>query len=174
MPRMNGECVVNNNRFSLSGAVLWLARVVYTWWRTVARMRRCFHSMWWSQSRCKDAVCLHTHLQNLSPDYLIWPSFSFSLFFGFQSKHLAPKSMTSTSGTHTGSCAVIGFWFVSPELFVCSYWVIEWRSGDDRLRNKSVRAHKWVWTRKSGESLWTHNAPPEPAVRKITIEKNME
>ena len=43
-------------------------------------------------------------------------------------------------------------------------------SGDNRLRNKSVRAHEWLWARKSGESLWTHNAPPEPAVRKILIE----
>jgi len=48
-----------------------------------------------------------------------------------------------------------------------------WHSGDDRLRNKSVRAHEWVWIRKSGESLWTHNAPPEPAVREITVEYNM-
>jgi len=45
-------------------------------------------------------------------------------------------------------------------------------SGDDRHRHKSVRAHKWVWARKSGESLWTHNAPPELAVRKSRGEWN--
>ena len=28
-------------------------------------------------------------------------------------------------------------------------------SGDYRLRHKSIWAHKWVWVRKSGESLWT-------------------
>jgi len=45
-------------------------------------------------------------------------------------------------------------------------------SVDNQHRHKSVRAHKWVWARKWGESLWTHNAPPEPAIRKSGGEWN--
>jgi len=41
------------------------------------------------------------------------------------------------------------------------------------LRNKSVWAHKWVWAQKSGESLWTHNAPPEPAEWKIAVQSKI-
>ena len=46
-------------------------------------------------------------------------------------------------------------------------------SGDDQLRHKYVQAHRWVWARNSGESLWTHNAPPEPAVLKSEGEFNI-
>ena len=35
-------------------------------------------------------------------------------------------------------------------------------TGDDRHRHKSVRAHKWVWARKSGESLWPTTPLPSP------------
>ena len=52
-------------------------------------------------------------------------------------------------------------------LLVQSYTICH--SGDD-YRNKFVWAHKWVWARKAGESLWTQSAPLEPAVRKITVE----
>ena len=69
--------------------------------------------------------------------------------------------------------------FVCLFIFVCLFhsvdnMIMSCYSGDDRYRHKFVWAHKWVWAWKSRESLWTHNAPPEPepAVRKSGGEWN--
>jgi len=57
-------------------------------------------------------------------------------------------------------CKTTCFWWVKETLKdaqECDLGLFKFvgyfHSGDDRLRNKFVRAHKWVWARKSGESL---------------------